>query len=217
MKAKFWQVAVSILIGIILVTGGVLGLAAGIRHARAVVSYEDITVDEGAVIYLASLHKKDYLHEARENVASADDTQEFWQSEKSEGVSWGEDFKASLEEYIRGLVADAHLYSIHHGYTAEDKLAVGEKNDAILLEYAGGSVAEFNEVAEAHGFDYNDFRDAAALIYKAEKARELMPGQLGEEEYERQLAEALDGVDFKEKYYKIDVVAILAINEYYVR
>jgi hypothetical protein len=181
------------------------------------VKLEDVTVNRGTVTYLASLHKKHYLSEVSKEFEGAEDTEEFWQSEKSEGVSFGDDFKASFEEYLRALVADAHLYIVHHGYTVDDKLAVSEKNDSILLEYANGSVAYFNEVAEVHGFDYSDFRDAAALIYKAEMARKILPDQLGAEEYGSQLESALADVIFSEKYYEIDVVSILAINEYYVR
>ena len=217
MKAKIWQTILSVLIGIILVAVVAICLAIIIRHARALVKLEDITVDKGAVTYLASLYKKHYISDARDEGVDASDTEAFWQSEKTEGVTFGDDLKTSFDEYIKALVADAHLYTVHHGYTVEDKLAVSEMNDKILLEYANGSVAYFNEVADVYGFDYSDFKDALALMYKASKARELLPDLLGAEEYERQLEEAKASIHFGEKYYSVDVVTIHAINEYYVR
>ena len=217
MKPRFWQVIICILIGIILVAGGVFGLYAGVRNARAVVKLGDVTVDSGTVTYLTALYKQDYINALIEDGVEASDTEEFWHSEKSEGVRYGELFEAELEIYITGLVADAYLYVTHHGYTAEDKISVAEKSNNIVRDYAHGSVDEFNRVAEAHGFDYSDFQNANALIFKAQRARALLPDTLGHEEYEAELEAAKERVVFNRYYKTIDILAVPKINDYYVK
>lgn len=217
MKKRGLKIIVCILIAIVLVAGMALALSLGIRNARAVVKLGDITVDSGTVTYLASRYKMIYLDSLRENGVDCSDSQEFWQSEMADGISFGEDFELSFKGYVRSLVADGYLYITYHGYTAEDKLRVAEKNDAILREYAHGSAAEFNDVAEEYGFDYNDFQNAYALIYKAERARELLPESLGAENYEKARDEALVAVDFNGAYDIIKLLEIPLINDYYAR
>lgn len=217
MKAKFWQIIVCVLIGIILATGGVLGLATGIRHARAVVKLEDVTVNAGTVTYLASLYKMRYLASLSDDGVDARNTEEFWQSEKADGVSFGEDFKLAFKYYLTDLVAYAYMYTVHHGYTVEDKIKVAKRNNDVLSEYTEGSITKFNEAAEPYGFDYNDFQNADALIYKAERARELLPDILGADGYENALNDAIDSVVYKDRYDEVDLLKIPAAENYFIK
>ena len=216
MKKKGLTVAACLLIAVVLVTGMAFALSAGIRNVRAAVKLGDITVDSGTLTYLAALYKRDYIDGLRKSGVDASDSEEFWDSEKSEGVRYGELFEAEFEIYLTGLVADAYLYITNHGYTPEDKIRVSEKNDAVLRTRAQGSVVEFNEVAEKYGFDYNDFQNANALIYKASRARELLPGTLGEEQYETMLENAKGDVRFYRYYDDVDFLAVPMVKEYYV-
>ena len=218
MKPKFWQIFVCILIGIILAVGGVLGLTAIVKNARAVVRLGDVTVDSSTVTYLAALYKLEYLGSVDE-AAEPSDTKEFWEKEKEEGLTYGEDFENSFKEYLAGLVADAYLYTVHHGYTPEDKLTVAQLTDKVLSDSAGGSVTEFNRVAKECGFDFKfaDFQNAVALRYKAGHADEFLPSSMSEDEKAGARQDAISQVSFNKYYDYIDLIDVPMINEYYVK
>ena len=192
MKIKILKSIACVLIAILLATVGVIGLSIGLRSYRAAVQLDDITVDRGTAVYLASVYKMTY-----------------------DGENFDEDFKA----YLSDLVADAYLYSIHHGYTFIDKDIVDKTANGVLNESAGGNVREFNEVAKEHGygFTYTDFRNATALKHKAEEGRRLMPEFLGEEGYANAKAEALGRINFTDRYSNIDFSSIPDGHEYYVK
>ena len=80
MKTKILQITAGVLIAAILVIVGVLALSICLRSYRAAVQLDDITVDRGTVVYLASVYKMNY-----------------------DGENFEEDFKA----YIADIVADA--------------------------------------------------------------------------------------------------------------
>jgi hypothetical protein len=192
MKTKVLQVISGVLIAVVLVLVGVFLLSVGLRSYRAAVKLDDITVDKGTVIYLASVYKMTY-----------------------EGESFEEDFKAYLTE----LVADAYLYSVHIGYSIADKDTVSKSARAVLNESAEGDVDVFNKVAkeQGYGFTYNDFKNATALKYKAEQARLLLCERLGEEGCASARAEALARVSFTDRYSAIDFSAIPDGHDYYVK
>ena len=215
MKNKALKIVACILIAVILAGGASVGLSYGIRYAMAVIKLGDITVDSSTVTYVASFYKMKYIE--KHDHEGAGDTEEFWRTLTVDGITHAEDYELEFKAYLRLVVAEAYLYITCHGYTAEDKLRVKQKSDDVLREYANGSIAEFNEVAEPYGFDYNDFQNADALFYKAERGRELLPEILGAEEYEARLAEARKNVEFNRFYYYIDLVDVPIINDYYVR
>ena len=179
MKNRFLIVFISIFIAAVMVVGGALALVAGIRSARALVTLGDVSLDEGGVRYFAAYYKMVYLKTLNSSGIRASDTDEFWQSEKSQGVSYAMDFESSLKDYLASLIAAANLYLSYSSYTPADKLKVSETTDEILEHKADGSVAAFNEACGKYGFNYNDFQNAAALLYKAGMARETIYGADG--------------------------------------
>lgn len=192
MKTKVLQVISGVLIAVVLVLVGVFGLSVGLRSYRAAVKLDDITVDQGTVVYLASVYKMTY-----------------------DGENFEEDFKA----YLADIVADAYLYSIHRGYSILDKEIVSKIARSVLDENAGGDVDVFNKVAKEHGygFTYTDFKNATALLYKAEEGHRLMPELLGEEAYISSKTKILNLVQFTERYGGIDFSAIPDGHDYYVK
>lgn len=213
MKKKVLKSSLCIFIAIVLMAVAVVGLSYGIRNGRAVVKLGDITVDWSTITYLASFHKMSYLQDHDHD--DSGDNDEFWSSPTDDGITHAEDFENRFKEYIKKVVAEAYLYVTHCGYTPEDKLQVAQNSDSVLREYANGSIAEFNEVAKEYGFNYNDFQNADALLYKAKRAREILPDMLGAEEYERQLAEAILAVSVNSLYDNIDIISVPLINDYY--
>ena len=215
MKDNFIKIIICILIAVLMVIGTTVGLAYGARHAKAVIRLGEITVDSSTITYVASFYKMKYIE--KHDHEDAGDTVKFWQSLTEDGITHAEDFEQEFGEFMRLTVAKAYLYIENHGYTQEDKLIVAKKSEGVLQEYANGNIAEFNRVAEPYGFDYSDFQNADALFYKADKADELFPSMMGEEEYARRLAEACELVQFNDYYDRIDLLEVPVINDYYAR
>lgn len=180
MKNRFIAIMTAIFLAIVLGVGGVLLIIIGVRDARAVVKYESVTVDDGTVRYLAAYHKMNYIVSLRKAGINASDTEEFWQSVSPEGKTYSEHFEESFKKYVASLVAGANIFLNNSKYTAEDKRIVAATAEEILRYHAGGSVSDFNAEAEKYGFDWTDFENAVALIYKASRAKEITYGAGGE-------------------------------------
>lgn len=180
MKNRFLTTFVGIFLAIVLVLSGVLVISLGVKNANAVVKYGNVTLDEGTVNYLISYYKLLYLEELNMSGIEAYDRDSFWASEVEDGKSYGEHFKESVREYIASVVAAADIYLTYATYTPDDKLSVALTCEEILKYKAEGDVSVFNDHAEKHSFDYNDFQNAAALLYKAQRAAIVLYGEDGE-------------------------------------
>ena len=170
---------ICVFVSIVVALGGALGATLAVKNARAVVKYGNATMDDCVVKYFASYYKMLYMRDLRMNGVKAYDTDDFWSSENEEGISYGELYRRGLEDYLRTLVASAGVFLEYSSYKPEDKLRVSRVADDILAAKAKGSVAEFNSLTEKYGFNYSDFCDAIALLYKAEQAITAIYGQGG--------------------------------------
>ena len=180
MKNRFLSIFVGIFLAVVLVFGGILGIVVGVKNARAVVKYGNVMLDEGTVNYLTSYYKMLYLKELNLSGIAAYDRASFWESEAEDGVSYGEHFKTALREYIASVVVAADIYLGYSTYTADDKLSVALTCEQILKYKADGDVSLFNERCEKYGFTYEDFSNAAALLYKAQRAEVILYGEEGD-------------------------------------
>ena len=180
MKNRFIVILTSVFLALVLGVGGILLIVIGVRNARAVVKYESITVDEGMVRYLAAYHKMNYIVSLRYAGIDASDTDAFWQSVSPEGKTYSEHFEQSFKTYLASLVAGANIFHENSRYTTSDKRIVSDTAQEILHYHAGGSVDKFNEESAKYGFDWSDFENCAALLYKASRAKEITYGKGGE-------------------------------------
>ncbi len=179
MKNRILSIIVGILLGIALTVGGVFAISVGTKNARAVVKYGNITLDEETVHYFSAYYKMLYLRELSMAGVDASDTEEFWSSVNKNGESYADDFKVSLREYIASIAVAANTYLDYSSYTPEDKLSVTMTCEQILQYRAEGDVSIFNTEAKKYGFNYNDFQNAAALLYKSRYAKSAMLGADG--------------------------------------
>lgn len=180
MKNRFLTIFVGIFLAVVLVLGTVLGIVVGVKNARAVVRYGNVTIDEQTVNYLVSYYKMLYLKELNLSGIKASDRESFWQSVAEDGKSYGEHFEDAAREYIASVAAAADIYLSYATYTPDDKLAVALTCEEILKYKAKGDVSLFNEKCEKFGFTYEDFTNAAALLYKAQRAETILYGEEGE-------------------------------------
>lgn len=180
MKNRFLTIFVCIFLAVVLLAGGILAIVVGIKNAKAVIKYGNVTVDEETVNYLAAYYKLLYLKELNSSGIDAEDTPSFWQSTSEGTVSYGEHFKRSFRDYLASLVAAADVYISYASYTAEDREAVRLTCEEILEYKAGGDVNTFNERCKKYGFTYDGFMKAAALLYKAQRTELVLYGEDGE-------------------------------------
>ena len=179
MKKRFLTTFIGIFLAIVLVLGGALVISVGVKNANAVVKCGNVMLDEGTVNYLISYYKSLYFKELNTAGIAAHDSDSFWASEGEDGKSYGEHFQESVREYIASVVAAANIYITNATYTPDDKLSVGLTCEDILKYKAEGDVSVFNDRTEKRGFDYNDFQNAAALLYKAQRATVVLYGDRG--------------------------------------
>lgn len=180
MKNRFLTIFVCIFLAVVLLAGGILAIVVGVKNAKSVIKYGNVTVDEETVNYLAAYYKLLYLKELNTSGIDAEDTPPFWQSKADGGVSYGEHFKRSFRDYLSSLVAAADVYISYAGYTADDREAVELTCEEILEYKAGGDVKTFNERCSKYGFTYDGFLKAAALLYKAQRTELVLYGEDGE-------------------------------------
>ena len=154
-KNRLFIIIIAATLAAILLFGVVLGTIALVTELNAVVSYNGVSITKGVASYLASTFKASYKETEGETLAEA------------------------TERYIRAIVVAASLYDRHASLSREDNEWI-ETNVKEILDYkAGNDKAAFNSEAAGMGFSYDDFVSATKLIYKANKAKNVIYGAEG--------------------------------------
>ena len=209
MKRKLLNGFISVIAAILLIAIFVTGAFVVIRKLRSAVYYDDIILDKGSVTYLVAYYKLVYVEQLKSEVITAEDSSEFWSSTREEGQSWGDHFNSSFEDYIRTMTAYAWIYSRQSGYTPENKLYVRQCADKILNDNHGGTRRGFNAKSREIGFDYNDFCNVVAFLYKSGSAQ---TSALDFSKFEV----VKQNVKFGVRYDNIDILEIPMLTEDFV-
>ena len=180
LKNRFLTIFICIFVSVVLVFGATLGIIAGVRSSKAVVAYSGVRISEGALRYLSSYYKLTYIRALSSMGVKVSDTEKFWNSDSGDGVTYAELYNESFEGYVRSVAASASIFLSESSYTKEDRKSVEATIEEILKYKANGSVKEFEQIAEKYGFDYDDFCEAAELLYKADRAKYITYGESGE-------------------------------------
>ncbi len=170
---------ISIAIAVIVVLGIVLGTVAIVRNARAVVKYKNVSIDRGVLNYLAATFKSSYITYLTRQGIDAFDSELFWNSEATEGVTYLDLLERETLAYVKGQVAGAYLFDRVSGLTGAQKRAVKKSCEDFLDINYGGSEERFNAEAEKMGFDYEDMYEATLLLYKNAIAISTIYGSAG--------------------------------------
>ena len=72
-----------------------------------------------------------------------------------------------VTQAIKETIAQSALFDKYATLTSADRDLINESVNEILTFRAGGSVATFNENTANYGFNFNDFKQATTIIYKA--------------------------------------------------
>lgn len=176
---KILLIFVCIFVSLAIVFGSVFGIIIMINEANAVVKLDGVTMSEGALRCFVAYYKGMHISGLkRAGITSADDTESFWASEYSEGVTHGELFESSLKNYLAGIVAANRLFLDLSSFTSDEEKYLEEKLNSFISYY--GSKEKFNDAAEHLGFTYEDFSEAMKLSLRASLAMKTVYGYQGE-------------------------------------
>ena len=163
-------VSIAVLLVLAITFGATFGTVFVVRRATSVVNYGTITMNKGVANYFVSRLKATYIDKANDTNSLAGDYKEFWESECEPGVTHGERFEKEAEAYLKQLIVAARLYDAKTSLTKEDREIIKKTYEDVLVYQAGGDKEAFNKIGEIYGFDYNDFKKAVTLLYKATQA-----------------------------------------------
>ncbi len=172
----------ALFLGIVVLFGTVMGIVIAVNNAGAVVNYNGTVIKEGVANYLASYCKYEYLAELAKKLPEVSDSDEFWEDiDPESGKSYGEILAERSKEYIKSVAVGAYLFDRKATVSSEDKNNIKEiANEVLAYQGAAGDIDKFNEIAEASGYDYSDFKKAVELIYKYKTAKSVMYGYNGQ-------------------------------------
>ena len=180
-KNKFLTIFVCIFLSIVIIFGATLGIIMGVIKSRAVIKYESTRLDEGEVIYLASLFKSSYIASlVKGGNTKARDNSVFWSSASEiDGKTQGDLLREAFVEYISGIAVKNSLYLDTERFTSSQKKDIKALLDTRLSYLGCDSKKDFNLMSDKLGFDYDDMLDASYLLYKANTAFPLIYGDDG--------------------------------------
>ena len=173
-------ILVSAFLAAVLLFGAIFGIILAVKNAGYVIRYGNVGIDEGVANYLASYYKNIYMQSLSKNGAEVEDTEEFWGQIMVNDSTLGDYLRYATENYIRQVVAANYLFDRYTRLSKDDKLDIELAIEEKLEYLAGGSVKSFNEMAEKHGFDFEDFKRATEILYKSWAARAKIFGENGE-------------------------------------
>ncbi len=129
----------------------------------AVMTLGDSVVTENMYSYWLSSYKANFLT-SYEDVS---DTEEFWSSTITDGLTAEEFLSQLILEYVQMDLVAMYLFDeFGLKVTSEDKKAA-ENIVADLLEYAGGNKTVFNQALSAYGVNYNMLCDIYLQEFKS--------------------------------------------------
>ena len=177
-KKKILLTIICVFLGLVLTFGITLGIIIGVKNAKAVFSLDGVTLDEGETSYFATYYKYRFITEHASE--GAYDSADFWNKTYKAHETYGELLEKETAEYIKSVLVSAYLFDTYSSLTVEDEERI-DKAVAEVLDYkADGSEERFNELSLPCGFDFESFKSAAKIYYKACEAFSRIYGEQGE-------------------------------------
>ena len=177
---KIFKVFVAAFLGVVLIFGIVLGSVTLVKRNGSVMKYKGVYLKEGVANYISASYKNDFIKALRSEKIPVVDEDSFWQSVAYSGKTYGDLLKEGTEAHLMRVIIGAYLFDRNSSYTKSDKSIVNRAIDEVLDFKADGSEERFNEIGADMGFDFEDFKKAAVLLYKYEMAESLIFGNEGE-------------------------------------
>ncbi len=154
-----------------------LGIISLIRGENAVVTLDGASIDKGAASFFISRFKAQYLASMRKEGYDID-ADDFWDSKVGD-KSARENFEDLSRTYLKEILVTNYIFDSYRSLTREEKREIEAGALEVVEYHADGSVDVFNEKAAKYGFDFNDFKRAAIMMYKSNNAFAALYGDDG--------------------------------------
>ena len=176
---RLFVIATAAFLCLVLTVAIIFGAVGIVRGQRSVMRYKGIYLQDGVANYLAATYKYDFMSSLKRGGVDSYDSHYFWDSESTDGRTWGEVLTENTEKYLKRVIVGSYLFDRNTRLNKSDKEIIAKAIDEVIEYRADGSVEKFNEMAEEMGFTYRDFVKAAELIYKYEMAEAVSFGYDG--------------------------------------
>ena len=176
---RLFVIATAAFLCLVLTVGIIFGAVGIVRGQRSVMRYKGIYLQDGVANYLAATYKYDFMSSLKRGGVDSYDSHYFWDSESTDGRTWGEVLTENTEKYLKRVIVGSYLFDRNTRLNKSDKEIIAKAIDEVIEYRADGSVEKFNEMAEEMGFTYRDFVKAAELMYKYEMAEAVIFGYDG--------------------------------------
>jgi hypothetical protein len=176
---KVFLIFTAAFLGCVLLVGIILGTIAIVRNARSLMVYKGVYLEKGVANYLSASYKYDFMSALLKSGVECYDSEDFWQSDAGDGRTYADILIENTEKYIKSVMVGSYLFDKNTNLTKSDKNAIEKAIDEVLDYRADGSKDRFNEIGESMGFDFDDFKEAAELLYKSQMAETVIFGYEG--------------------------------------
>ncbi len=164
----------------VLVFGITLGVILAVRNSRAVVRYKSVSMDGEVLSFFETYYKYQYKTMlTNSGVKNVDDTEEFWNTVSDSGKTYGELLKEGAKEYVSAVLAANHIFNSYSSLSSADKEKIADAARKTLEYKAESDKKLFDSGAEKYGFDYDSYKDAVKMLYKATYAQSAVYGADG--------------------------------------
>lgn len=183
---KILLIIISAVLGAAILVGAVFGIVLGVRNASYAAYIDGVGIDEGVANYLAAYFKADYkailAGQLSGSSVTVTDTPAFWSTKVHPDVetTYADYLRLYVEDAIRNVLAANAIFDMRLTLEYEDRAEIAVATEEILTYWCGGDKSVFNDECEKYGFDYNDFKAATEMLYKATMLRTKLFGGAGE-------------------------------------
>ena len=174
-KNRFLIIFVSAFVSVVLIIGITLGAIAITKDAGSIVSYGGTRMSREVAVYFASVFKNDFKTSLSGTVQGVEDSPGFWNSISKTGEPYIDLLNAGAKEYVKQIVAMNYLFDRYSRLSSENEKTIDAAVEGTLKTY-GGSIEAFNAAAEKYGFDYETYKEATKMLYKAASLETLICG-----------------------------------------
>ncbi len=176
-EKNLFIIIVSAFLGAVLLFGIITGGILIARSAGAVLGYRSSYLKEGEVRYLAAAYKSAYLKELARSGVAVNDDPGFWSmTDPVSNKTYGELYLEGCDAYIKSVLIGSYLFDRNANLSRDDREAIKAHIDEVIEYRADGSRDKFNELVNECGFKLSDYEGAMEMVYKFEKACEVIFG-----------------------------------------
>ncbi len=179
-KPRFLTIFICIFTSLVVVLGATLGIVAGVKSKNNVINYNGVKMDVPTASFFASQYKYSYMNMlSLSGIKGVEDSPGFWATASENGKTYGELLRDGTEKYIKQIAVTNYLFDKYAKLSDDDEKTIELAIEETLEYKAGGNVSKFNDAVSEFGFDFDSYKKAVEMLYKASSAQTVVCGADG--------------------------------------